>query len=216
MLRRGDGALLALEGGDHDDWPGGGDVRRCSWCGKRVSHAPDALALARATGPEPHRGGRPRAKPRCAAHRTKASLRLTTLRRVYKVVARHPEDPEVWCSLTASGPARVCYRVGEPAEAPPWLQDHGYFLLAFRTAAQATRALRGYEPRADYAVFEAVAEGIMPLIPRLPARWLARGDARAVARALTEPARYAWPDGTIVAQRLTLVRCLTAEVRHAS
>ena len=217
MVRRADGGVLALEGGDSDDWPGGGDVRRCTWCGKRLGAAPDFLAPPRPTGAAGRRPGRPRAWRRCAEHRdAEAGPRLTLVRRVYKAVARHPEDPEVWCSLTASGQGLVCYRVGEPAEAPAWLQALGYHVLAFRTAAQAARALHGYGPPEAYAVFEAVAEGVTCLLPRVPARWLACRDERAIRRALTAPLYADWPAGTITAQRLTLRRCLTAEVRRAS
>ena len=132
----------------------------------------------------------------------------------YKVVCGYKPDARVWCSLVAVGDSRVEYTVGEPAQAPAWLAVHGYHLTAFETLAQAARYRQGFELAVITAVFD--CEGLYrePL-PHMAPPWRLgrRGPLEAVQP--YGPPSQGWPEGTVMAQRLTLLRRIPEEALHA-
>jgi hypothetical protein len=126
----------------------------------------------------------------------------------YKIVCRFEPDERVWASLAAHGDAGVVYTVGEPAQAPGWLAAQGYFLTAFETLEQAARYRQGFELAVITAVFE--CEGLYrePLPPMAPPWALATRQAS--VRPYPGSCR-GWPKGTVMAQRLTLLRRIPEE-----
>jgi hypothetical protein len=129
----------------------------------------------------------------------------------YKIVCRYAPDERVWCSLAAGGDGRVVYRVGEPAQAPAWLAVEGYHLTAFESLEATARYWAGLEMQLCYAVFECEALYQEPLPPRMPPWGVARRGPP-----LAFDARYqGWPEGTVMAQRLTLRRRIPEEVLRA-
>jgi hypothetical protein len=116
--------------------------------------------------------------------------------------------------MVAVGDSRVEYTVGEPAQAPAWLAVHGYHLPAFETLAQAARYWRGLELPVVYAVFE--CEGLYrePLPPMAPPWHLGRRGPLGAIQPDSPPSQ-GWPDGTVMAQRLTLLRRIPEEALNA-
>jgi hypothetical protein len=126
----------------------------------------------------------------------------------YKVVCGDEPDPNVWCSLAASGDGRVIYRVGEPAKAPGWLAVEGYHLIAFDTLMRAARYWRGLELQMCYAVFECEALYQEPLPPRVPPWGVSKRGRLTPFAALYQ----GWPPGTVMVQRLTRLHRIADEV----
>lgn len=118
----------------------------------------------------------------------------------YKVVQRLGDEEGVWRSATAGDAAQVVYRVGEPAQAPPWLAVLGYFLTVFDTLESAARHWQSLGLPGQYAVFEVEALYAEPLPPRA-APW-SLSTRKPALTLFPEGCRH-WPFGTVMAQRLT-------------
>jgi len=116
--------------------------------------------------------------------------------KVYRAVWRDPMGRLI--SASAEGKALIIYRPGEWVEAPMWLQERGYHILAFRTKKDA----KNYIPKwAVYEIWEAEAPQIIQdLPPEL--------DKKALSKGFFIQSRNlgGWPRGTVMVPKIKLVK----------
>ena len=115
--------------------------------------------------------------------------------KVYKVVFRG-EHGELR-SILAYGDAEVVYTPNKWVEAPRWLAKEGYYLTAFKTIEDALDFVDGVSLR--FEIWEAEAQGIIKKLPN-PC------DIDSLADRKLVPLKLEWPRGTIMCQRLRLIR----------
>ena len=123
---------------------------------------------------------------------------------VYKVVRRASPLKEeiVWKSAVMTRAGCVEYVLGEWAQAPDWLREFGYHLLAFRTLSDA----RGFatvenEPLAGHCIFKSEAE-VMPIYPAPMNVWNIDAKGGFLKRDLST---NDWPPGTVMCRRIKLL-----------
>ena len=116
--------------------------------------------------------------------------------KVYKVIRR---EDEFLYSFWAGSCARVKYQPNEWAQAPDWLSEKGYHLLAFKSLDMA-RKLHGYMD-INYEIWEAVGESeILALPPVRDPIDLGHGSL------WHRDDAPLWPEGTCMFRRVKLVK----------
>ena len=138
---------------------------------------------------------------------------------VYKVVRR---DGEFLVSCAIGPDARVIYVPGEWTKPPGWLEERGYLLTAFESQVDAERfcdALFGQQEwLGNYEIWEAEAGGRIIAGDELPP-WcivvaLVGGEARLWGSRAAGAGKTLWPQGTLMAERLRLVKRRAAGQRN--
>ncbi|RLC84346.1 MAG: hypothetical protein DRJ03_14500 [Chloroflexi bacterium] len=116
--------------------------------------------------------------------------------KVYKFVL---PSHNYYVSVVAAGKAEVKYFPGKWVKAPFWLRRRGYHLTAFKDLETAEKYTNVFSSRAE--LWEAEAEGVITELPPPLLQWrLARGF---ICRGANT-----WPEGTVMAKRLRLVKLI--------
>jgi len=122
--------------------------------------------------------------------------------RVYKVLKRSRDK---LYSFIVYDKAGVEYKPGIWIKAPEWLAKEGYHITAFKNLQLAENFCEAIDilwPGAQYELWEAEAENIIEQLP--PIMHISK-----IANGLFIPwHRNGWPFGTVMAERIKLVRLL--------